>query len=119
MLLKLSGSSSRQVLALNHNDSVPLDGQALTVMGFGLTQMGNLSSVPSVLQEVTVNVISNTICGQAQEPGISQNYVGQITPDMLCADASQRDACQGDSGGPLIVPGNSANQDVEVGHVSW
>jgi hypothetical protein len=121
MLLKLSGSSQRQTISLNHNASVPYTDEALTVMGFGLTQYGNSSSVPNILQQVTVNVIANSVCNQAQVRGFSQSYVGEITPDMLCADDPGKDSCQGDSGGPLIIPSNdnSPSTDVQVGHVSW
>ena len=60
---------------------------------------------------VDVNVISNQECdnsGQGQD-----SYKNQITSNMLCARANNKDSCQGDSGGPL-VKGN-----VQVGVVSW
>mmetsp|Transcript_18092 Transcript_18092/g.36442 ORF Transcript_18092/g.36442 Transcript_18092/m.36442 type:complete len:129 (-) Transcript_18092:104-490(-) len=39
--------------------------------------------------------------------------------EMLCAKSAGRDACEGDSGGPLIVKGDSPEEDIQVGIVSW
>ena len=44
---------------------------------------------------------------------------GQITNNMLCAWANGTDGCQGDSGGPLVVKGNTPEEELLVGVVSW
>jgi len=54
--------------------------------------------------------------------GDRDNYHGQITSSMLCAEHPKRkDACQGDSGGPLVKKsGSGSGEEFElVGVVSW
>ncbi|XP_054735898.1 trypsin-1 [Anastrepha obliqua] len=67
------------------------------IAGWGLTsQDGDISSV---LQEVTVPIITNAQCRNT-------SYKTMIVNTMLCAglvEEGGKDACQGDSGGPLIV----------------
>jgi trypsin len=71
--------------------------------------------------DVNLNVISNEECeaSKGDLDGYFMTYENQITDNMLCAWASQRDSCQGDSGGPLIIKGDVASSDLQVGVVSW
>ena len=66
-----------------------------------MTGWGTMSSggkLSSKLQEVTVNTMSNPICG-----GSSTAYASwEITDNMICASASGKDSCQGDSGGKFL-----------------
>jgi len=79
-----------------------------TVLGWGTTDSGSLSSV---LMEVSVPVISNTQCNDRYQ---------SITPRMMCAgllDVGGKDSCQGDSGGPAVVLEKGVY--VQAGIVSW
>lgn len=76
--------------------------------GWGTLSSGS-SSLPTILQAVTVNIVSSSDCHKAYE-----SY-GGITDNMICAAVSGggKDACQGDSGGPLVA------DESLVGLVSW
>jgi trypsin len=82
-------------------------GTSVLVTGWGTTSEG-ASSLPTALQGVTVEIVSQDVCKAAY--GASS-----ITDRMLCAavEGGGKDACQGDSGGPLVVDG------VLGGIVSW
>ena len=69
-----------------------------------------------VLQEVEVEVISNSECQDLYRHD-SRNK--NVTENMLCAmmEGGGRDACQGDSGGPLITKVEDRYQ--LIGVVSW
>lgn len=56
----------------------------LQIMGFGNLQDGG--ETPNVLQEVTLDYISNAACDAI--------YPGEILPGMFCADATGEDTCQ-------------------------
>ena len=63
------------------------------VTGWGRLESGG--SQPDILQEVTVQVLENSNCG---------NYPQwMITDNMLCAGVEGKDSCQGDSGGPMVT----------------
>lgn len=90
--------------------SAPGVGSRVTAMGWGETNPQR--GLSSVLMEVNVDVISNSECDRSSDGQI--DYKNQITQNMLCAKANNKDSCQGDSGGPLIA----GNGDL-VGIVSW
>jgi len=81
-------------------------GTECTVTGWGTTSEGG--SLASVLQKVTVPVVSDADCRDAY----GQN---DIADSMICAglDKGGKDSCQGDSGGPFMC-GNQLS-----GVVSW
>ncbi|KAL3811857.1 hypothetical protein ACHAXA_009218 [Cyclostephanos tholiformis] len=85
-------------------------GSELVVFGFGTTQ-GDQWSAPKVMQEVTLDYMSNIECTELYE----DLYPGGITSSMLCAARAGKDSCQGDSGGPII---DKVTQK-QVGIVSW
>jgi trypsin len=86
----------------------PAAGVSSVVSGWGTLSSGS-SSLPTQLQAVTVDIVSDAACDSAYA-----SY-GGITENMICAavPGGGKDACQGDSGGPLAVNG------VLVGLVSW
>ena len=82
-------------IALNDDPDVPVDNDELTTIGWGDTNPDrNVSVTPNILQEVTVNYISNEACTRPPY----DYYDDEITPNMLCAAAPGKDSCQGDSG---------------------
>ncbi|UTM60249.1 trypsin-like serine protease [Photobacterium sp. CCB-ST2H9] len=99
-----------EIAAGNLNQYAAL-GDKLRVAGVGrLTENG---TSPSILQEVTVPLVSDAICRQG---GPSYQSVGI---DNFCAGypQGQKDSCQGDSGGPIIV--KRQGQITQLGIVSW
>merc|ERR1719154_70356 len=81
------------------------------VSGWGTLSSGG--GQPTVLQETTVNTMSNNECC-----AINTAYsCSDITPRMMCAAGPNTDSCQGDSGGPLVVKEGSSY--VLAGVVSW
>ncbi|KAL7435818.1 hypothetical protein ACHAXH_004356 [Discostella pseudostelligera] len=114
MLVFLSGAATLDdqvgLVSLNKDAASPGVGDGVTVMGWGVVDTA-ANALADALMEVGVNVMSNEDCDDSSD-GID-NYNGQITENMLCAQGNRQDSCQGDSGGPLIS-GNT-----QVGVVSW
>mmetsp|Transcript_8830 Transcript_8830/g.12833 ORF Transcript_8830/g.12833 Transcript_8830/m.12833 type:complete len:598 (+) Transcript_8830:86-1879(+) len=101
-LLKLDGSSKKGTpITLNNVSSVPSVQDQVTVMGWGKTEE-YLSDSPT-LETVTLNYVSFEQCRK------DYNYK-YIRASMICAGVlgGGKDACQGDSGGPLILATDSA-----------
>ncbi|KAG9405072.1 hypothetical protein AC1031_004173 [Aphanomyces cochlioides] len=79
------------------------------VRGWGATSEGG--NEPSVLEELTINTLTNTKCAQ-----LLSGY--NVDSTMICAGGQVgKDSCQGDSGGPLTIQSNG--QESLVGVVSW
>ena len=99
--------------------------EAVTVVGWGDMDIDlDEEELPDELQEVEVYTITNSECDDSEGviDGDRDNYHGQITSSMLCAEHPKRkDACQGDSGGPLVKKsGSGSGEEFElVGVVSW
>lgn len=106
-------------ICLPEDNSQDYSGLTATVTGWGTLSYGGYLS--PTLQEVDVNVLSNSQC--------KNDYAypsSGITDQMLCASvpAGGKDACQGDSGGPLVTSGSgdgvTAGQNYDlIGVVSW
>lgn len=104
-------------VVLNRNASFPVDGDRLTVLGWGTTSISPYV-YPDTLQIANVFSISNDACSNT----IIANqalYKNEIFDEMMCAQRNGVDACAGDSGGPLIFEGSAEGLDVQVGIVSW
>lgn len=124
VLLQLNGTSTKSsvFLAVNNDAAVPEDDQMLTVMGWGDVS-GNNDEYPDTLQvlEDGAEYRNNERCKQdiLNEFPNSQSP-GEIKDGMLCTfEGRGEGSCQGDSGGPLVVRGQNAEEDVQVGLVSW
>jgi secreted trypsin-like serine protease len=112
MLIKLSQPSSAVVIPYNTNPDIPTDGDALTVIGLGVTDVVNFT-IPDVLMEVDVEAMNSDTC-QANYADLNLPVYDDV---MLCAGIPEggKDSCYGDSGGPLIHP----DSGTVVGIVSW
>jgi secreted trypsin-like serine protease len=93
--------------ANNNNDYA---GQTCVITGWGRTSSSN--TLPNVLQQASVGILSTTQC-QQQAGGAN------IWANHICIKDSQnqRGACNGDSGGPINCP--SGNSYVVTGIASF
>jgi len=90
-------------------------GRSAFVTGWGrLYEDGPL---PSVLQEVSVPVINNTLCeGMYRNAG----YIEHIPHIFICAGYRKGgyDSCEGDSGGPMVIQ-REDKRFLLAGVISW
>ncbi|XP_055595572.1 serine protease filzig [Uranotaenia lowii] len=95
-------------------DDADFTGRMATVTGWGRLTYGG--GVPSVLQEVQVPVIENSVC---QEMFHMAGHQKKILPSFVCAGYAngKRDSCEGDSGGPLVLQRQDGRYEL-VGTVS-
>ncbi|XP_036345585.1 trypsin-like [Rhagoletis pomonella] len=89
-------------------EKTPATGTPAVVTGWGTKCYLTCLTLPTVLQEVEVDIVDENVCASSE-----YKYGSEIKETMVCAYALNKDACQGDSGGPLV-----ANNEL-VGVVSW
>uniref|UniRef100_A0A671R7I9 chymotrypsin n=1 Tax=Sinocyclocheilus anshuiensis TaxID=1608454 RepID=A0A671R7I9_9TELE len=88
-----------------------LPGTRCFTTGWGRTRITtHLFTVPLILQQTGVPIISPAVCRQIWGQST-------ITDAMICAGASGSSSCQGDSGGPLVCERSGVWS--LVGSVSW
>ncbi|CAD7093306.1 unnamed protein product [Hermetia illucens] len=92
-----------------------LIGQNATVTGWGRLSEGG--TLPSVLQEVSVPIVSNDVCKMMFKRAGRHEFIPDI---FLCAgyETGGQDSCQGDSGGPLQVKAEDGKYFL-AGIISW
>ncbi|XP_053967406.1 serine proteinase stubble [Anastrepha ludens] len=91
-------------------------GQTAFVTGWGrLYENGPL---PSVLQEVAVPVINNTICESMYR---AAGFIEHIPHIFICAGWKKGgyDSCEGDSGGPMVLQREEDKRFQLGGVISW
>ncbi|KAL0267931.1 UNVERIFIED_CONTAM: hypothetical protein PYX00_010062 [Menopon gallinae] len=96
-------------------DNTNFVGQTAYVTGWGrLYEDGPL---PSVLQEVSVPVINNTLCENMYR---SAGYIEHIPEIFICAGWKKGgfDSCEGDSGGPMVIQ-RPDKRWLLAGVISW
>ncbi|XP_025835896.1 serine proteinase stubble [Agrilus planipennis] len=92
-----------------------LIGENATVTGWGRLSEGG--TLPSILQEVNVPIVSNECCRNMFLKAGRHEHIPEI---FLCAghESGGQDSCQGDSGGPLQVRGKNGRFFL-AGIISW
>mmetsp|Transcript_14259 Transcript_14259/g.29382 ORF Transcript_14259/g.29382 Transcript_14259/m.29382 type:complete len:928 (+) Transcript_14259:134-2917(+) len=130
-LMVLEKESIHPYVKVNGAANIPVDGDSLSVMGWGDIDPDAIQQVTSdELREAEVTYLTNAECQESVgfvetiEGPVWAGYEGGISDNMMCALDSVgtvSDACQGDSGGPLVRLGSdeSGKEDVQVGIVSW
>lgn len=99
---------SARIQVIELAEVTPDSGTPAIVTGWGVAVIAVIPYLPSVLQEVEINIVGRTEC---RSP--IYQLGAKITDNMLCAYGKDKDSCQGDSGGPLVA-GTKL-----VGIVSW
>ncbi|XP_067630340.1 serine protease filzig isoform X2 [Eurosta solidaginis] len=98
------------------NSDIDFVGQTAFVTGWGrLYENGPL---PSVLQEVAVPVINNTICETMYRVA---GFIEHIPHIFICAGWKKGgyDSCEGDSGGPMVLQREDDKRFQLGGVISW
>jgi secreted trypsin-like serine protease len=114
--------TSHPYAKLNAWNEIPFPEQdTLTILGLGVLSEST-DERPKVLQQVNVHAIPNSECEQRQDPDRDMTFEGRIMESHMCTwsdPTNDKDACGYDSGGPIVMMGDSPDQDVVVGLVSW
>jgi len=120
MLLKLNSPSTLSTIELNSDPDQPSEGELLTAMGHGQTEMAPFSKK---LLKVTVPRVSDKDCEESYPRGslLKREFSSE---SMMCAGfllSGVNDTCQGDSGGPLVEKrrDNKSEHTIQVGITSW
>ena len=107
---------------LNSDDTVPgVMEDNLTILGLGV--LGESTDErPKYLQQVSVQAISNDECESRHDKKRGISFHNRIVDTHMCTWSppnNDEDACGYDSGGPIVIQGDSPEQDLLVGLVSW
>ena len=132
----------RKYIRINRDNAYPIPSTNVTVMGMGMTDPNDPSSVSDILREVNVTVIANDVCSTKNSTSVvSENsdsgdddeddggddeddggdddedfvsYRGRIKSTHMCTWGMGRDSCAYDSGSPIIIKGNEPRRQSEV-----
>jgi actin-like ATPase involved in cell morphogenesis len=105
-------SAQVQPVKVNLDPEIPKPGDVVTIMGFGITEHGYLSST---LKSMDGDYITNDQC--------SEDIIEKVDDDMMCMIGHENGRqCNGDSGSPWIIrdPNSDIKEnDLQVATVSW
>jgi secreted trypsin-like serine protease len=112
-LLHLDRPSFIQPVSLANNFNFQAEtGKHAIALGWGITFQGVLyDDFPSKLQQVNLDILSNSIC----DTSISPAHKNIICLGIL----DNKDTCSGDSGGPLIIFNQARQQWNQIGITSF
>jgi hypothetical protein len=85
MILQLKDTSTKPYVKLNQFANVPEDGGELHVIGFGDATTASSLVLPTRLQEVEVDYVTNEDCSEIHGSSM-------IKDDMLCASKTGKDS---------------------------
>lgn len=114
-LLRISGTfaSGLERAGIPTADVVQAAGQPgnnVVVSGWGLTS--GTGSPSNDLREITIPIITDTLCRQSLNGSSLFKE-----PSQICAGSAGKDACTGDSGGPMVASYNGRSWSIGV--TSW
>ncbi|XP_032688263.1 serine proteinase stubble-like isoform X2 [Odontomachus brunneus] len=91
-------------------------GRTAYVTGWG--RLHDDGPLPSILQEVAVPVVNNTVCEDMYR---TAGYVEHIPHIFICAGWRNGgyDSCEGDSGGPMVIQRARDKRWILAGIISW
>ncbi|XP_011870284.1 PREDICTED: serine proteinase stubble [Vollenhovia emeryi] len=91
-------------------------GRTAYVTGWG--RLYDEGPLPSVLQEVAVPVINNSVCEAMYR---NAGYIEHIPHIFICAGWRNGgfDSCEGDSGGPMVIQRARDKRWILAGIISW
>ncbi|KAL6423620.1 hypothetical protein ACFW04_010267 [Cataglyphis niger] len=91
-------------------------GRTAYVTGWG--RLYDEGPLPSVLQQVAVPVINNTVCESMYR---NAGYIEHIPHIFICAGWRNGgfDSCEGDSGGPMVIQRARDKRWILAGIISW
>ncbi|KAG7363908.1 trypsin domain lipoprotein [Nitzschia inconspicua] len=119
MLLKLDENLTQfKPLSFNFDNSLPRVGDAVTVIGLGLTDAQNDHSVSDKLQELTLEIVPTEECFT---PGSNLNDMVNEAVEFCASNPGKmggQGSCNGDSGGPVYAV-DSYGEHIQMGVVSW
>lgn len=105
---------------LNHDSSIPIDGEDLQIIGLGLLkEQGDNDDgvIPDFLQVATVQSTSVAVCAAAYA-NIPDGRIYPVHKTLqFCAAGVGKDSCSGDSGGPIVRM--SGSSPLLIGTVSF
>jgi secreted trypsin-like serine protease len=117
LILERAPTLAVQYMRISKTPPMLTAGQDLEAVGWGTTSIDDDREVAQILQQVTLQYITNDQCRRSNTQGAS--YRDEVTEDMFCTLTPDKDHCFGDSGGPVLLLGATPAEDVQVGIVSW
>lgn len=116
-LMKLAEKVDFSSLYINRvclpEGNLKVDGEILTVAGWGDTVTGDGKHIPDLLKHTDLEAKTDDYC---KKQWGSRMWDGS---QMLCAEAPNTSPCVGDSGGPLFMTDDADGHQTQVGVVSF